>query len=324
MKDNHNGNGHSLFDAISQLFGKSAPSAPVVADKTPSLPEMENAFNTALQQLNGKIEQLQKEKQVQTEVSPSAPAEERQRRIEREHALILDDILSMHRKLATGIDPPALDALAKFLGESAEKIIEGPSLQEVMPCCRRGILRRFHREAGGVAWAELEERLATGHEAWPATTQRDPFESDATFAHRQQLKYRETCNDFVNYDIVRSSDLIRGIERAWQSDYPEPGTPLWRELVLEAVATALRTRILQRYYDRLLKNKEKIVGRAAELVGQELGTLQTVLAEKNLTSLADAHRVATASTRVLEEVIPEIAWQVIRAEEGGEEARGSV
>jgi hypothetical protein len=53
------------------------------------------------------------------------------------------------------------------------------------------------------------------------------------------------------------------------------------------------------------------------LVGRELGALQAVLAEKNLTSLEDAHRVATASGRVLDEVIPEIAWQVIKAEKSG-------
>lgn len=321
MNNKNSVNGHNLFDAISQLFGKPSPSNQV-ENSSPSLPEMESAFNTALQQLNGKIEELQRQQQLQPrgsrELSAITQAEERERRMQHAHALIFNDIVKMHRKLATGIDPPALESLAKFLGECVEKVVVGPSLQEMMPCCRRGVLRRFHLESGGAAWAELEERLSAGGEAWPAMTQRDPFEGDADFIHRQQLKYRERCNDFLNYDIARSSELIRGIERAWQSDYPEPGTRLWRELVLEGVATALRARILQRYYDRLLKNKDKIVGRAAELVGRELGNLQQVLARKSLNSLEDAHRIATTSSRVLDEVIPEIAWQVVRAEEAGE------
>ncbi|PKN11724.1 MAG: hypothetical protein CVU69_11265 [Deltaproteobacteria bacterium HGW-Deltaproteobacteria-4] len=281
---------------------------------------MENSFNAALQQLNGKIEDLRQQKQAAasgTVSSPAAHAEERVRRMGEAHARILNDILAMHRKLATGIDPPTLDALATFLQECVEKVAKERSVPEVMLCCRSSILRRFHHEAGGGAWDEMERQLAAQNEAWPETTQRDPIEEEAGFERRRQLKYREMKNDFVNYELARSAQLIRGIERAWQADYPEPGTPLWRELVLEGVATALRARILQGYYERLLANKEKIVTRATELVGRELGALQAVLAEKNLTSLEDAHRVAITSGRVLDEVIPEIAWQVIREESAG-------
>jgi hypothetical protein len=157
----------------------------------------------------------------------------------------------------------------------------------------------------------LTGRLAAQNEVWPETTHRDPIEEEADFERRRQLKFREMQHDFVNYDLVRSAELIRGVERAWQADYPEPGTSLWRELVLEGVATGLRARILQGYYERLQANKAKIVDRATALVGHELAALQTALAEKSLTSLEDAHRVATTSRRVLDEVIPEIAWQVI-------------
>ena len=309
------GNGHSFFEAISQLFGNASPSERPAPKQSPSLAEMESAFTAALQQLNGKIEDL-KRQQLQSESgtvsSPAAHAEERERRMRQAHTQILDDILAMHRKLATGIDLPALDVLALFLKECAEKVAEERSAPEVMLCCRSSILRRFHREAGGIAWGDLEGRMKAQNEAWPETTQRDPIEDEEAFERRQQLKYREMQDDFVNYDLARSSGLIRGIERAWQADYPAPGTPLWRELVLEGVATAFRARILQGYYERLLANREKIVGRAAELVGRELGALQAALAEKNLTSLEDAHRVATTSRRVLDEVIPEIAWQVIK------------
>lgn len=319
MNSGSNGNGHSLFDAISQLFGKTPPRE--AAASQPSLPEIESAFNSALQQLNGKIEDLRQQQLAVTGAGPVAAksqAEERRQRMVLAHQQILTDILAMHRKLGTGIDQPDLDVLVKFLGECVAKVNEGATLQEVMPCCRRGILLRFHREAGGTAWAELEGLMSVAGVDWPRTTQRDPFESDDVFAHRLQLKHGEAFKDFVNYDIGRSAELILGIERAWQSDYPEQGSPLWRELVLDGVATALRARILQRFYDLLVKNKEKIVARAAELVGRELGTLQAVLAEKNLGSLEDARRVAMASSRVLDEVIPEIAWQLIRDEAPGE------
>lgn len=311
-------NGHNFFEAITQFFGKSRLlEQKEDGNKQPSLPEMENDVVLAIQQLNSKIEQLQREKNERAagDVLPvESLAQERERRMQKEHAAILKDILSMHHQLKTGIDASALDGLVQFLAECMKKVDMGPSLQGVMPCCRMGVLRRFHHEAGSVAWAELEASMQDAKESWPEMAQRDPVEDAAAFERRQQHKFQDMRNDFINYDLARSHGLIRGIERAWQSNYPEQGTPLWRELVLEGVATALRARILHRYYDRLLANKEKIVGRVAELVGHELGTLQAVLAEKNLTSLEDAHRVATASSRVLEEVIPEIAWQVIKDE----------
>ena len=317
MKTGPAGNGHSIFEAISQLFGKTSPPQRPAAEETPTLAEMEGAFNAALQQLNGKIEDLRRQQRQSvsaTGLPPAAHAEERERRMRQAHDQIRNDILVMHRKLATGIDPAALDALTAFLKECAEKASEERAVAEVVPCCRSSILSRFHHEAGGDAWRELEGWLAAQNEAWPETTQRDPIEDEDAFERRRQLKYREMQNDFVNYDLARSSELIRGIERAWQADYPEPGTPLWRELVLEGVATALRARILQGYYERLLANKAKIVDRANGLVGRELAALQAALAEKSLTSLEDAHRVAMTSRRVLDEVIPEIAWQVVREE----------
>ncbi|MDO9081357.1 MAG: hypothetical protein Q7U44_11205, partial [Desulfuromonadales bacterium] len=154
---------------------------------------MESAFNTALQQLNGKIEELQQQKLQAaggTGASPAAHAVERERRMKEAHARILNDILAMHRKLATGIDSPALDALATFLQECADKAAKENSIPEVMLCCRSSILRRFHHEAGEGAWDEMERQLAAQNEVWPETTQRDLIEEEAAFARRRQLKYR--------------------------------------------------------------------------------------------------------------------------------------
>lgn len=318
MKKNSE-NGHNLFDAISQFFGR-ASLPQEEKEKVSPLAEMESAFNTALLQLNNKIEALQREQSTEKGRQGGIAADyakEHERRMQEAHTLILADIRTAHRRLGTGIDAAALEVLAKFLEECAEKMAGAQGVQEVMPCCRRSILRRLHQEAAAGAWSELEERLRAAAEPWPQTAQRDAFEDEETFARRRQRKYQETRSDFIGYDIDRSRELIYGIERAWKADYPGQGTPLWQELVLEGVATALRARIFKSYYERMTKNREKIISRAAELVGQELGALQKVLAEKNLSSLEDAHRVVTTSTRVLDEVIPEIAWQVVQGEVDG-------
>jgi hypothetical protein len=51
--ENHSAeNGHSIFDAISELFGKSSRTDVEVTEKSSSLAELENSFHAALQQLN--------------------------------------------------------------------------------------------------------------------------------------------------------------------------------------------------------------------------------------------------------------------------------
>jgi hypothetical protein len=252
MKNSSTGNGHSIFDAISQLFGKSARTDVEVAEKSSPLSEMENSFSAALQQLNGKIEELRQQKLSAvsgTVSSPAAHAEERERRMREAHARILNDILAMHRKLATGIDPSTLEALATFLQECVDKAAKERSVPEVMLCCRSSILRRFHHEAGGVAWDEMERQLAAQNEAWPETTQRDPVEEEAAFERRRQLKYREMQNDFVNYELARSAQLIRGIERVittacWQiKRRSSPALPSWSAASWEPCRRSWRRRI---------------------------------------------------------------------------------
>lgn len=308
LKKNH----HGFFDAVSGLFGaerKPLPASPADGSFT----EVQNSFNNALRQLNEKIELLRHEtaQELPGKESVETLAQAKQRRTERVHTAICEDILAMHLRLGTGIDRPALEKLAALLRECGEMTAQGKLSQEVMPRCRASILGRLHREAGSLAWAELEQRLATCNVAWTETTLRDPLDSDDEFERLRRLKYREIQEGFIDDDLLRSSRLILGIESAWQSDYPERDTPLWRELVLEGVATALRARIFGAFYERLLQNRDLILTKATELVGQELDGLNQTLG-KAVTTLEDAHRVAISSYRVIDEVIPDVAWQVVR------------
>jgi len=310
-------NGHGFFEMVSELFGRS-PSRQTRKDedvKSEPVSEIETAFNAALQQLNNKIELL-REAQLQVEAGPdrlsaTQLAAEREKRMQQVHDQVFGDVLEMHHQLATGIDRATLKELAEFVKECREKVVEGYVGTDIMACCLSSVLRRLHREAGVAAWAELEGLLAARGTLWPETTRRDPVESEVQFRYRHQEKYQETRSSFVNYDPQRSSDLIFGVERAWHSDYPEPGSPLWRELVLEAVATGLRARILKGYYERLVARKDEVRAEAAELVGRELQALKEVLADKTFNNLEDAHRVSVSSKRVMDEVIPEIAWKMI-------------
>lgn len=315
MAENQNSN-HGIFDALSRFF---SPEHGAAAKKSPEAPDfaaMHGSFNQALQRLNSKIEELQREKENARgpSTATAAHAEEKLRRTALLHAAMRGDILALHRQMQTGIDAAELERLAAFMKATGEEAASGNKSLEVMPRCRHGILLRLQREAGLLAWDELERRCGAAGVVWPETARRDPLDTPEEFEALRQNKYRENREAFLDDDIARSGQLLLGIEKAWKSDYPERGTPLWQQLALDGVGSALRARLLQHFYARLLQLREAILARAASQVGPDLEELNRTVGV-GVVSLQDAHRVAASSYRILDEVIPEIAWSMIRDED---------
>ena len=113
---------------------------------------------------------------------------------------------------------------------------------------------------------------------------------------------------FVNYSLHRSSFLIVGIVEIWKSDYPEAGSELWQSVVFEAVATALRAKLMHFFTRRLRHDREFIENKTTELIGAKVDELNKTL-EGGVSSLINAHRIVASSLRILDEVIPGLAWE---------------
>jgi uncharacterized protein (DUF2267 family) len=81
---------------------------------------------------------------------------------------------------------------------------------------------------------------------------------------------------------------------------------------LEGVAEGLRARLSTEFIDLVRENKEVFEARTEELVGEPFDVLQRSL-ESGVDSIDDASRAIAATFRVLDEVIPELAWEYIHA-----------
>jgi hypothetical protein len=210
--------------------------------------------------------------------------------------------------LHTGISSHELDLLRDYLTNAAETFSDGDQSQEVLPRCRSSILKRIHYEAGLLALDEMDDCLAKQTETWPTRFPRNPAistEEAQAIVRRNQERLRK---NFLNYSLRQSSFLIVGIVAVWKSDYPEPDSDLWKSVVLEAVATALRAKLMHLFATRLRHDRELIENKATELIGSKLTELNRTLQE-GLISLNDAHRVVSSSLKILDEVIPDLAWE---------------
>jgi hypothetical protein len=201
-----------------------------------------------------------------------------------------------------------LDILKEYLDKVSEISSSGEHSQEVLSRCSSSILKRIHFEAGILAYEKMNKCLAKHNESWPTRIPKDPTISTKEtqeIVRRNQINLRK---NFINYNIHQSSLVIFGIVEAWKSDYPEAGSDLWNIVVLEAVTTALRAKLMHIFTTQLRHDRDFIENKAKELIGAKLSELNRTL-KGGITSLSDAHRAVSSSLKILDEVIPGLAWE---------------
>jgi hypothetical protein len=104
-----------------------------------------------------------------------------------------------------------------------------------------------------------------------------------------------------------------GMVKAWGAGYPDRGSPLWEECVLEGVAAAIRGQVVLECVEVLRREQEQLVNELEEKVGKDLAALQKAI-QTGVTSIEQASRAAASALRVIDEVTPDLAWERVRSE----------
>ena len=169
-------------------------------------------------------------------------------------------------------------------------------------------IKRIHYEAGFLALNEMDDFLARQNETWPTISPRNPNLSKEEIEEIVKHNQMSMRKNFINYSIHQSSYLLVAIVEVWKSNYPEADSGLWKSVVFEAVATALRAKLMHIFTTRLRHDREFIENKATELIGSKVVELNRTLHE-GVTSLNNAHRVVSSSLKILDEVIPSLAWE---------------
>ena len=307
-------NGQGSFDFIDRLIGLFHHSVP----EEPTPPPSEKAplnkqFETSLIALEKTIEKQQRERESEINFGWQRALryedeEVKKNKEQKIYAKIRQDNESTHLRLNTGISSHELDLLKEYLVNANETFTSGKKSQEVLPRCRASILKRIHYEAGCLALNQMDDYLAKRNEAWPTRAPRNPAISTEEIQEIIKRNLITMRKNFINNSIHQSSLLIVGIVNVWKSDYPEDDSDLWKSVVLEAVATALRAKLMHLFTTRLRHDRQFIENKTTELIGSKVAELNHTL-QGGVTSINDAHRVVSSSLKILDEVIPDIAWQ---------------
>jgi hypothetical protein len=236
-----------------------------------------------------------------------------QRRTEEAHRAILEDIEQMHVRLGTDLAGADLIELALYLKELHAESAEAKDSRSLLPLLRHAIVDRLCREAGELAVARLVVLLQRENMGWPDPTHYRPSASPDEIERSRRRRLGDVREQFLVQDLGRTAERMLGVVTGWKSDYPDRGSPLWEESVLEGVAAGIRGLLVREAAELLRRDRDVILDRAQGSIGKELEAIHAAM-EGGVDSLEKANLAVATSLRVLDEIVPEIAWQQVKSQ----------
>ena len=320
MSESEAGAGRLGFlDSLGRLFRRKEEVASAPTEGPSRFEQLEADFEGAIQRLNEKIEEQQRVS-APTGAGPAAVertaeerAADRARRLESCHRAIREDIAKAHAQLGTGLSGEELEGLAGYLHELDAVTTPGRQSHALLPRARYAIGERLRSEAGELAVRRLVALLEAQKRSWPDPTHHRPSAPQEEIERSRRRRLGEIREVFLASDLQRTSERMLGVVRGWGADYPDPGSPLWEECVLEGVAAGIRGQLLKEFVELLRRDREALLARVETSVGKEIAALQTVL-EGGVRSIEQASQAVASSLRVLDEMVPEIAWEHARSQ----------
>jgi hypothetical protein len=292
-----------------------APPPPQTQTQAGGFAELEADFEIALRRLREKVAEHA------ATAGPGAGAHRRtaadvaaetKRRIDECHRSIREDIEKMHSRLGTGLSPTDLDAIGALLRDLDADATAGRSSDALMPRLRFSVGTRFRLEAGALAVARLVELLRRAKLEWPDPMHYAPHAKPEEIERSRRRRLAEIRESFLSQDFKRTAERMLGIVQAWGPDYPDRGSPLWEETVLEGVAAGIRGQLLKDFVELVERDRDLVLRRAEAAIGKELAALQTAV-EGGVHSIEQANMVVASSLHALDEVVPELVWQHVRS-----------
>lgn len=215
--------------------------------------------------------------------------------------------------METGLARADFETLAAYLEEIAALADSGRNSHDLLPRARFVIAEKIQREAGELAVAHLVELLERKKMSWPDPTSYRPSAQPDEIERSRRRRLAEIRESFLNQPLTRTAERMLGIVKTWGSDYPERGSALWEETVLEGVAAGIRGELVKESVEALRRNRDLIMERTEAAIGKELDVLQQVLSQ-GVTSFEQANQAVASSLAVLDSVFPELAWEYIRSQ----------
>lgn len=267
----------------------------------PSVEELETELEEVMQRLQKQTAALTAESRrhhLEDELEPGHEARDQSRR------RMEEEILQMHQRLSTGLGKSDLERLSTFMTEHAHppKASGGLALE-----VDAAVVEHLYERVGELAWRFLSEAMQRENLEWELSAEmlhgRDP---DSTAKLKKQRR-QEMRRQFLTMPMLQTADEIRGEVKSWSTLYPEPGTWLWNETVLQGVGAALRARFYEVAMS-LWENRTPSLDRLLQrMMSQHLEEASRAL-RSGVHSLEEANRMLADLRKCCREKLPQMVW----------------
>jgi hypothetical protein len=308
-----------FLDSLGRLF-RAPPDEKPVAAAAPAATSNLEALELAVRALNDRIEQQGRSAGAGARsgaavrgATAEEAAAERARRIEAVHRAMREDIEAMHGRLGTGISSADLDATVALLTELDAMVAAGKGSHEMLPRARHAIVERVRAETGELAIARVSALLGRQGTDWPDPSRPPASATPEEIERARRRRLADLRRAFLRDDLARTSEMLQGIVKGWGADYPDRGSALWEGCVLEGVTAGVRGQLISRCVELLREDRDELLREAEAAVGRETEALQKALAS-GVHSLGEANRAVQSALKVLDEVLPGLAWERIRSQ----------
>lgn len=268
-------------------------------------------LSEAIKKLRNVTRRIEEEQKSEAESRIVELQEERlQKAIAAAHSDTRKAIMKCHCELETGVDELTLNELHTFYQEFENKQAAGGpgSLRETIQC---SIVNQFHRELGPAAWQRLLKLMEAKGHRWPEPEGISP---SATDEERENSRLNNLARDelvFLERPMGRTCDLLVGVVKVWQASYPDRNSNLYREMVYQAVASAIRVQLVEKAVGLTLDVPQELLKKIESVLAEELELVHAALNKRKL-SLEEAYHANQITSQAVSKVIPQLVWCHIR------------
>jgi hypothetical protein len=241
-------------------------------------------------------------------VKSGGPGREELAMLEAENAerRMLKSIVTLHSKLRTGIVEQNVLDDSRVLEEFMEK----NSGKELDNRIRLAMLQGLHSRIASEVWTLTNSLMQRAGHAWPEPGGLLPGASEAQKERTTLYHMQEAESHFAALPLEKTIKGMRGKQSAWKA-YPEEGGWLWEEMVILGVASGIRGELVRIGLERLRTESEELRSRARIVLAENLSRVQALLSS-GVRSLDDAERAAESAEEIVQQFLPELAWEYAR------------
>lgn len=301
-----------VFQNLWDRFNSGRATATASEAGAPSLEETQRQLEEALAALDQRVVSFKKSHDIATvtEYTAEELADRAEAALKANADAMMVDIMREHERLGTGLTRERLDLVAARMTAMFANRAVPKSLPERLIA---GVRERACVETGALAWGTLEQAMEKHGVEWPAPSGLGHSPTAERIAAVRKLEAARTRTGFIGHRATDVADLAHGYVRVWKSFYPEPGSGLYTETVLQAVGAGLWCFYAAAAQALVLRDRDGLEKKANEILSDGLTKLSDLLGRQAQIEPALKSDVTFRTQEIVADVIPAMVWAEIGA-----------